>query len=148
MSVRPPTVSDLALIKDSWLESYRHAYHVKGVSAQTYRHCHRRVVERLLSRSAVLIACDTKDPWIVWGWCCYQWDGSVLLWHYSYTKDGFRGFDVATQLFAQAVGSRCPSAVLYSHDTKAARRFAKGLETAGVLTVPYLYNPYIMHEGS
>lgn len=144
--MRKPTPSDIPFIKDSWLRSFERSWHVKRVPPATYRYNHGRLVDRLLVRSTTLVACDPADPWVVWGWICGEWDSGVLCAHYTYVKEGLRGYRVATKLYESLCEGRTPDAVVYTHDSKAALPFSKGLEEQGVLDVPVLYNPYLMYE--
>lgn len=147
VSMRRATPEDGRFVADSWLRSYKGAYHVKRVPAEVYWKQHRAVIAHAVDRSDVWIACDPHDPWTIWGWICAERDGSALVVHYVYVKDAFRGFRVGSHLVKALCDEAPTTHVFYTADTKGARHFLRGLEEFGALPerVEPVYNPYLMY---
>lgn len=85
--------SDLEFILDSWLRSHRDSAWAKFAGA-TYQRGHDSLIKRLLTRSAVLVACYEGDPNTILGWSVT--DGDVV--HYVYVKKPLRRQGIARML--------------------------------------------------
>lgn len=83
---------------DTWAQSYWAAPAVRGMSRRDYFPAMHAQIARLLSRSAVIIACDADDPDTIVGWACVE--GECL--HYLHTRKELRGQGISRQLLAEA----------------------------------------------
>lgn len=148
VSIRPATPEDGRFVADSWLRSFKGAYHVKHVPAEVYWRMHRAVVADIVDRSEVWIACDPHDPWTIWGWMCAKREAGVVTVHYVYVKDAFRGFRVGSSLVQTFVEEAPVDFLFYSHHTKGTKHFLLGLKEAGALPegLEPVYNPYTMYR--
>src|SRR4051794_27887930 len=59
---RPATEGDLPFIRNSWLQTYLHSPLCFGVHRDVYYPAYRAIINDILSRSAVTMACDPDDP--------------------------------------------------------------------------------------
>lgn len=147
VSMRPATPEDGRFVADSWIRSYKGAYRNKRVPAEVYWKRQREVVANLVDRSDVWVACDPLNPWTVWGWICAERQANVLVVHYVYVKNPFRGFKVGSMLVKELVEERPTDAVFYTADTKSAKHFLLGLRENGALPtgVEPVYDPFLQH---
>lgn len=127
--VRPSTAADAAFILDSWLKSYRTALdHVPG---PIYWRFQRETVERLLSRSEVLVACNPESPEQVFGYAVAESRGPVRVIHYLYVKHPFRGMGIGRSLLGLIGGHGAH----YTHHTHAGLKLARAFSAR--------FNPYL-----
>lgn len=149
--IRPAHAADVPFILDSWLNSFRHAYHTRGMDGPVYFQEQRRVVETLLRRCSVLVACDSGEPSSVWGYAVGEEIDSYLVVHFVYVRAGFQDHGIGTDLMkAFLAASPHTVALVYTHQTKAGRRWAEKMaprapERNGA-PVPVVYNPYLMYR--
>jgi hypothetical protein len=59
------------------------------------------IVESLLKRSNIVIACDPAEPDLIYGWGVGEVDKDVLILHFFYCKHALRGFGVAKAMEAE-----------------------------------------------
>lgn len=115
---RTSTGLDVPFIFSSWLKSYAKARGLAGSEKAAYFRAQHAVIDRLLQRSQVLVACDPSDPGEVWGYCVN--DTRAI--HWVYVKQVFRRFGIATELLRQVVYD---GPVLHSHQTRAGMPLVK-----------------------
>lgn len=92
--VRPWTKGDVPWITNSWLKNYQGKGPVtKRVNGRIYADAHHRMMEHVLPRASVLVACHPESTSVNFGWICAevfdQGDGPLLAIHYVYVKDRF-----------------------------------------------------------
>lgn len=136
-AVRPARRSDAAFVASSWLRSYRDAPAVVAVPSRTYFYWQHRVVEALLARSAVLVACSPDDPDTIVGWACAEAMEGALVLHYVYVKHDFRRYGVARALVRALQEAEPGSGQLFA--THATRKALRVMRDNGVF-----YNPFLM----
>lgn len=97
VTLRDGLPSDLPHVCKSWLNSFR----TLPVEPDPYRYAkgiyfprRRPIVEALLSRAHLTVACHPDDPDTIAGWAC--WEPGWL--HYVFVKDTFRRAGVASML--------------------------------------------------
>jgi hypothetical protein len=100
IALRPPEATDVSLILDSWLESYREEGANRHMSNDVYFAIYRPHVVALLQSAQVVVASNPADAWQIFGWACYA-PGAL---HYVNVKRPFRRARVATRL-VEAAGS-------------------------------------------
>ena len=149
--LRPAVKGDLPFLLNSWLNCHRHSYHVRGVDGPVYYEGQRRIVEALLKRALVMVACDKVDPDTIFGWCCSEVVNQDLVVHFVYIRSAFQDHGLGT-LLVQEVLSMEPNTerLVYTHQTKAGRSWAdKMAERApegpdGQLKV--VYDPFLLYR--
>jgi GNAT superfamily N-acetyltransferase len=152
VSIRAATRDDIPFIMDSWLSSHRQSYHVRGIEGQVYYREQRRVCEVLLQRGAVLMACDVTHPTSIFGWCCCEVVDRYLVVHFVYVRGGFQDLGIGTKLVKLCLDQEPGlAAVVYTHQTKAGRRWAEKMaprapEVVEGTTMPVVYNPYFLYQ--
>lgn len=121
--VRPATFDDVPFVMDSWLRSFGkgRTWVFRGVDGARFYDNHRKIVEELVARSFVLVACLAEVPDALLGWACAEKDCL----HYMYVKNKYRRKGVATEMlksvrhFMNGI-DRC------SHQTGQWKRFTPG----------------------
>ena len=146
--LRLATQEDGKFIADSWLRSFKTANHVKRVPADLYWREHRLVISRLVDRSDVWIACDSLDPWTIWGWCCVERINGVVVLHYLYVKDALRGLRIASQMVDHVLSVAPTDVLMWSHDTRPTKKLRASLEDRGIIGEDLIcgYNPYLCYR--
>lgn len=110
---------DFALVRDSWVNSYRNAAFSRENTDAIYFKYHRHLALQLLASSQVLVACSEEDPDIVYGWICVEPDQETL--HYIYVKHPFRRQGIAKSLL-KASGFGPTGELVFSHRTRSSDR--------------------------
>lgn len=129
--------SDIPFVTNSWLKSYRDAFAVAGIPNRLYYYYHHKVLEHLLPRSVVVVACSEDDSDQILGWIAAEMlENQVLVIHYCYVKSTFRGLGIASMLVDTLLKSEAPSAVMYTHRTKSSSAIER--------TKEWVYHPYLV----
>lgn len=134
VTLRPVAPADEPLVFSSWLRSYRTAPAVAQVRGPVYFANQRRVIERILLRAQVLVACSPSEPTDVFGYAVCERTASGLVVHWLYVKHPFRRLGVAGRLLS-AAGAGDVATIQHTHETDAGKRLAKRL---GSVLNPYL----------
>jgi hypothetical protein len=92
--LRPFDADDTAFLYKSWLDSYRYSDWGKQFDNRTYYDGHHAVIERVLPRSRVVVACLPDNPTVDLGFAV----GEADTLHFVYVKRNFRQFGVASAL--------------------------------------------------
>ncbi len=139
--IRQAQQDDVPFIMSSWLKSFRDKDQgfAEGCPNRIFYACHHRVVEVLLPRSMVVVACDENDPRTIVAWACYErGDGGCLVVHYLYVKQPLRRNGVARQLMTTLLAIEGePETVFYTHRTEAVERM-RSLPRSRFVFHPYL----------
>lgn len=106
VKMRAPTATDLPLIFSSWLKSYRKSDFGKRFTNEIYFDGHKKVIERVLARSKVVIAGDVDDPTQIYGWVCFE-ENPVRVLHYVYVKQAYRALGIASLLIERFIPGPC-----------------------------------------
>lgn len=154
VSVRFANETDINFITSSWLKSFRDGYFNATVGNRVYFDQHHRVLEKLLPRASVLIACNEEKPDQIYGWLCFEVLDRHLVLHYVYVKDPFRQMGLAQQMFDFVMKSQdldlIQNRVLTTHQTRKSKDFIAGERRRGddynsrhpERPIEWLYNPY------
>lgn len=135
--VREATPGDLSFIMSGWLKSFRVGTTCEGVGNDDYYGAHKQILQQLLRRCTVLIACDAAAPDVDVGFICAEMlDDSTRLLHYAYVKDDFRRHGICDMMLAGLDAIEPAARTVCTHRT---RRGAKLMRLKG-----WGYNPYIL----
>lgn len=132
--------ADIPFITSSWLESFRNAPMVRGVPNSIYFSYHHKILEELLPRSIVLVACNPADTDQIVGYICAEVFDNCLVVHYVYVKQPLRRLGVAKKLLDTLLESEKPAAVQYTAKTPSIFDFEKQLKEQRII-----YNPYLLY---
>ena len=111
--IRRADADDAAFVFSYWLrDHFEHSAFARGVSKDTYMRLHHLVLERVIARSCIWVACDAEDPSVLYGFICAE--GDIL--HYLFVKRRFRGLGIGGRLLAEA-GFSATGPKLFTHLT-------------------------------
>jgi hypothetical protein len=130
--LRAATQADVAFIFNSWLKSFKNANAVRGILPPVYFEFQHKVIEALLQRANVQVACNPAAENEIWGYAVYETVEGVSVLHYAYVKELYRGLGVYRALVA-GLGD----GGFYTHETSA----FSGLRKKA--TQKWIYNPYL-----
>ena len=119
--IRPGRGGDRSFIINSWVRSYAKRAIADSpqpggigpprTEAAVYVSSQNRLVERLLARSDILVACGREDSDQIFGYIAYE-DPNLL--HYLYVKIPFRRLGIG-RLLTSSVLDNFPRAVVVTH---------------------------------
>jgi GNAT superfamily N-acetyltransferase len=122
VTVRAAALEDAPFIFSSWLKSYRQSEAVKGLSDDIYFDGQRSVINRILLRSACLVAVDPDDASHLYGFICFEEHYPNPVLHYVYVKQAYRKLGVASLL----MGEMFNLPIIYSHEGTFKSKLAPG----------------------
>lgn len=157
--IRPAGPGDTAIIRDTWLRSFRHSYHVRGIESEVYAHEHRKIMDLVLTRpsATTLVLCERADPTFVFGWICGEIINNWLVVHFLYVKGPYQDYGSGTALVKEFLDNE-PGirGIVYTHQTKAGRKWAEKMEErlperdlgdgSPPQRLPLIYNPYLLYK--
>lgn len=139
--LRKATRADIQFITSGWLKSFRNAPFVRGVPNSVYYYYHHKILEELLPRSQVMVACNEADPNQLLGFVCAEvLDNSVLVLHYVYVKQLLRKQGIAKFMVDTLKSDLSIATVQYTAKTYAVIDMEERLKAAGMV-----YNPYLLY---
>ncbi len=94
--IRGALPTDESIIYATWLNSLYCVEPFRRLPKDYFMAAHHALIQSLLTRSQVLIACDPNDPDQIYGYCVCSLGDGVL--HWIFTKKDFRRFKVAQRL--------------------------------------------------
>ena len=127
IAIRDAVPEDLPFIWSGWGRSYRIGDLCQGVGNDDYFEAHRQVINILLARCTVLVACDSRFPSVLVGFTCAEAlnDGTRLL-HYIYVKEDFRKDEnrgYISRMLTEALDAIEPAErVVCTHRTRRAKK--------------------------
>lgn len=131
--LRRADADDAGMVFSYWLrDHFEHSAFASGITKSTYMKLHHLLVERIIARSIVWVACDAEDPTIIYGFICAE--GASTL-HYLFVKRRFRGLGIAHRLLNEAGLADGP--MEFTHLTDAMVSLRKRWPLAE-------YNPYLI----
>jgi GNAT superfamily N-acetyltransferase len=102
-NIRRASGDDAAFVFAFWLQDhFERSWFAKGISKTDYMRCHHLILERIIARSVVYVACDPEVPAVAYGFACGE--GSPEFnptLHYVYVKRRFRRHGVGASLAAR-----------------------------------------------
>lgn len=120
MLIRDAIPTDVPLIFDSWMKSWRSNPYAGCISNNIYYATVRENIEHLIARGAIIkVACLDNDEDTILGWVCYERlpDGVYCV-HYIYVKDPYLKHNVG-----QALAKQIPESGFYSYRCSQMRDF-------------------------
>ena len=130
--IRRGDADDAGFVFSYWLRDfYERSAFCKGIAKSTFMSLHHLLLERVVARSVIWIACSADDPSLIYGFICVE--GPVL--HYLYVKRRFRGLGIATALLGIADMASGPKAFTHLTDEMVSLRKKWPLAE---------YNPYLV----
>ena len=144
VQLRRPEPDDRAIgfVLDSWVKtvaadppwaagtSGSTPWHPTPLPPHIIKYGHDTLLKKIISHSAITLACDPEDVDTVWGWICV--DGDCL--HFVYVKSAFRGFGIGGVLLRSILLGE--DRIFVSHRTSSLYVAFPG--------VRFIWNPYRM----
>lgn len=137
--IRVATEADINFIFNSWLKCYRHSVFAKQMQNEVYFDAQHKLIEALLKRCTVLIACNDADVSQIYSYGVGEKVDGQLVVHFIYTKEPYRKLGVALTLL-EALGHKDGSAYFFTHKTHQSERLEK--------KHPLVYHPYLAFKTS
>lgn len=133
--IREVTEADIGFVFNSWLKSYRYSFFAKIVPNSVYFSGHHKLMENLIHKGKLLIACNPEDPSQIYGYICAEHVQDILVVHYIYVKQTYRMLGVGKALLNQ-----------FDFDPTKASCFTHYSEIANKLAAKFnmIYHPYLM----
>ena len=148
VTFRPMLRTDRGFFSSNWLRSFRRADRVRHVEQQTYFYFHHKILERLVKRGSVIIACNRKEPDTLYGFACFEPLGRTCVLHYIFVKKSRRRLGIGRALLVEALHA-CdtePSALVWTHRTRGIDGWLSRTVEATGRELALLYNPYLIDE--
>lgn len=135
--VRDAVQEDLPLIYNSWLKQYRESPFTVGISNSVYYTQHRKLIDGLISRAEIKIACDSNDPTKIYSWACGErYEVPVI--HFAYTKKPYRNCGLA-KILLKELGCTDDDHIVTTHFMKYRNSRQNNKDKKIV------YNPYLIY---
>jgi GNAT superfamily N-acetyltransferase len=135
IKIRPALEVDAPFIFNSWLRSFRENGLARPVNNEIYYSEQHKLIEKLLKRCTVSVACDPNDPTSIYGYICHEKIDGIFVLHYVYVKHPFRSLGLAKTLLLETKHNT-DHAALYTHTTAAAVKLQQKFNM--------LYHPYLL----
>jgi hypothetical protein len=135
--IRPMCIDDAPFIIDSWCSSYSRSPEVSRIDEQVFKIEQRNLINRLIPRCKVLVACDPDRHTFIRGWLVFEAarePGGLAIVHYALTKPECQKHGVANALLSNVRTTSPDGMVWATHATHASRWFGKTY---------MIYNPYL-----
>lgn len=125
---------DVSFIFSSWLKSFRLNGMAENLNPKVYYSQHHCLVEGLMIKANVTVACNPEDPSQIYAYVCHEVIEGLPVVHYIYVKDSFRRLGLAAMLLEE-VGISLDKPFFFTHYNKIANRIAN--------RKAMVYNPYL-----
>lgn len=132
---RAAIAEDANFIFNSWLKSYRPSEATKNISNTIYFNEHHKILEELVKKCKVIIACNETDTSQIYGYIVADNVDGFLVTHYIYVKQAFRNMGIGKALL-NTFNHSLDNAAIYTHHTKIAEKIAHRFNL--------IYHPYIL----
>jgi len=138
INLREAQDQDVPFVTNSWLKSYRHGGSMtKHVPNDVYYAQHHAVLERILPRGVVVVACDSGDPDHILGWMHSELLDEAFVLHYVYVKNSVRGHRIMRSMMERVLSSEDDRPRFHTHSTDAWRKL-------DMHKMGWVYNPYLL----
>lgn len=136
LKIRNVTNEDVPFIFNSWLKSFRETgFMANGISNTVYYDGHHKIIQKILQRSEIWVACDERYPDQIFGYAVAERIDGIFVLHYVYVKHNFRKTGIAKVLLSMFKHDR-DQASCCTHLTRLTDRF--------LMKYNMFYNPYIV----
>jgi len=138
-TIRKIDPDDYSFVFSSWLRSYRQAFPVRNMPSQLYYDKQKQIIEYILSRADIHIACNVEDHGQIFGWVCFE-SRPIHTIHFVYTKQPYRQMGIANALLITAFDCKPHEASVTqaTHETKFYRYLMGNFQM--------ILNPYYLWE--
>jgi ribosomal protein S18 acetylase RimI-like enzyme len=134
--MRKATDEDVSFIFNSWLKSFRDSgFLCRAVPNTIYFQNHHKIIQKILKRSVINIACNPQDLSQIYGYVIGEYIDNIFVLHYIYVKHSFRKMGVARQLY-NTFNHDTGNASCCSHLTKMTEKFLPKYNL--------VYHPYVV----
>jgi hypothetical protein len=116
VAIRPAEAGDEGFLYRTWLEGHRVGSPAFGLRIRktAYFKLHHPLVERILSRSRIWIACSYSDPDVIAGYIVAEPPGVL---HWVFIREGFKRMGLMRLLITAAGLPSNLEGVEFSHDS-------------------------------
>lgn len=128
VKLRKANEADISFIFNSWLKSYRAS--AKAILPAVYFQFQHQLIEQLLKRSTVTVACNPADESQIYGYVVHEVQDGVDVLHYGYVKQDFRGLGLLKHMLGNVTTG------FYTHNTSMAPKALK----------QFIFNPYLVQK--
>lgn len=133
--------SDISFIFNSWLKSFRETSKSVSISSVVYYANHHKMIEGLLKKCDVTIACEQQNPAHIFGYICAEKVTGVDVIHFTYVKESYRRLGMA-RLLCEAAGVDLAKPVFFTHRCK-----KSGVWMHNKNDCYLIHNPYLAYYG-
>lgn len=138
--LRSCQMADKAFIFGTFSKThYQMGSNIRGVKRRTFAKHHRIILDGLIERAQMIIACDPEMPEIIYGWNLFERIGAQLCVHYCYVRGSQRRFGIGSRLY-QA------SKAITGHDDDLNTIVSHISPKWRFIDSCSLYNPYALDE--
>jgi GNAT superfamily N-acetyltransferase len=148
--VRAAHQSDVPFLTSTWLKSARDAFHYRGIPNTVYYDNMHFILEQVLPRATVLVACDPDAVNVVYGYVVGEVIDGCLTIHYCYVKKAWRRMGILSLLFRRLLEHERDFGRYFqvTHRSKAFKRFFDSRQVDGLIPAQweYTYNPFLLYS--
>lgn len=134
---REANETDVGFIFNSFLKSFRDSYFARNISSTIYFNEHHKIIESLLKKAKVNIACNPNDVSQIYGYVISEKIDNTFVLHYIYVKQTFRKMGIGKKLL-EISGHDKEVAGCYSHHNKISEKLSAKYNL--------IYHPYLAME--
>lgn len=133
-NIREPKPTDLNFIQSSFLKSMKKESALgRACSTRVFFKEFTKVIDYILDRSEILIACDQSNEDTILGYLIYE--PTVV--HYAYVKNGLRELNIARDLILHAFPDA--KSVVHTQSTNDSKKIAKKYPEL-------IFNPFSLYK--
>lgn len=134
--IRSATKEDISFLFSSWLKSFRDSGTMcRNITNTVYFESHHKLIERILRRASVNVACDADHPDQLFGYIVAETIDGIFVLHYIYVKHPFRRTGIGSALL-NSFQHNSSLASCTTHLTRMGERL--------LLKYNMIYHPYIV----
>lgn len=115
ITIREANQEDISFIYKSWLIGYKSARTNHRVRNSIYFKNQTKVIDQILLRAKVYVACNIDDPTQLYGYICTEYFPNAVVLHWLYVKYKFRKFGIAKALILYATAQELEAQMYVSH---------------------------------
>lgn len=135
IKIRNIEQSDVPFMFNAWLRSFRSGRFANKVDNSIYFAEQHKVIEKLVSRCTLSVACNPEEPGLIYGFIAHEMVEGIFVLHYIYVKHTFRNLGIGKELL-DSTGHDFSSAGCASHMTFISEKLQAKYNL--------VYHPYIL----